>query len=209
MEKPMRLRLLTATVMVVATVLALATPAAAGSQLVEFTDKRFVPSSVVLDPIQLNTGSSLAIHNGSSQDVVFSEQPSGLSSFTPKGVTSGWEFDAAGTYGISSPQVPRSHLMVGVPMHLEAVTRAGITVRWSSHAAPDETAPVRFDVQWRTGTGEEPGQLWHDFAVQTANVAGTFVPPHPGHYAFRARLCENASGLFFCSLWSPNLHTRV
>jgi hypothetical protein len=94
-------------------------------------------------------------------------------------------------------------------MHLEAATRAGITVRWSSHAAPDETAPVRFDVQWRTGTGEEPGQLWHDFAVQTANVAATFVPPHPGHYAFRARLCENVSGLFFCSLWSPKLHTRV
>jgi hypothetical protein len=177
-------------------------------QQVELTDSGFVPSSVVLDEIQLNVGSSLTIHNASSQDVVFCEQVSALCGFAPAGADSGWEFDAAQTDVISTPQFPQAQLLVGVPMHLEAATRTAITVRWVSHAAPDETSPSRFDIQWRHDTSKK-NPRWHDLAVHTANVEATFVPPHPGHYAFRARLCDSFADLDSCSLWSPELNARV
>jgi len=204
----MRFRLLTLTATVFALVLTLAAPAAASTPLVEFTDNGFVPSSVVLDAIRLNVGASLDIHNSSSQNVVFCEQVSGTCGFAAVGQDSGWEFDAADTTMITTPQFPNAHLIVGVPMHLEAASRAGITVRWTSHAVPDPSAPSRFDVQWRHDTSENHPR-WRDFAVQTTNVEGTFAPPHPGHYAFRSRLCDNFGLLVFCSLWSPELEVHV
>jgi hypothetical protein len=192
----------------VPTVLAFATPVGAATQLVDFTDNGFVPAAVVLDAIQLNAGASLAIHNASSQDAMFCEQVSGECGFASIGVDSGWEFDAAETTVISTPQFPQAQLLVGVPMRLEGATRAGITVRWDSHPTPDQTSPSRFDVQWRQDTSEQHPR-WHDFAAETANVVGTFVPPHPGHYVFHARVCDNFGGLVFCSMWSPELKTRV
>jgi hypothetical protein len=194
----------------VPTVFAFATPVGAATPLVEFTDNGFVPAAVVLDAIQLNAGASLAIHNASSQDVTFCEQVSGLCQGVSSGGDSGFGFDAAETTVISTPQFPQARLVVGVPMRLVGATRAGITVRWVSHPTPDpdETAPARFDVQWRQDTSERHPR-WHDFAAETANVVGTFVPPHPGHYVFRARLCDNFGGLVSCSMWSPELKTRV
>jgi hypothetical protein len=204
----MRLRLLTLTSTVLAIALTIAAPVAASTPPVAFTDNGFVPSSVVLDAIRLNVGASLDIHNGSTQNVVFCEQASGTCSFTTVGQDSGWEFDAADTTMITTPQFPNAHLMVGVPMQLEAASRAGITVRWTSHALPDPSAPSRFDVQWRkVASGTHP--RWQDFAVQTTSVEGTFAPPHPGHYAFRSRLCDTFGGLVFCSLWSPELEVRI
>jgi hypothetical protein len=193
---------------VVSSVLAFATPVGAAKPLVELTDNGFVPSAVVLDAIQLHVGAPVAIHNASSQDVAICEQVSGLCLDVPIGVDSGFEFDAAETTVITTPQFPQAQLLVGVPMRLEGATRAGITVRWVSHATPVLTAPSRFDVQWRQDTSEQHPR-WHDFAVETANVVGTFVPPHPGHYAFRARLCDNFAGRVPCSMWSPELKTRV
>ncbi|HEY7138323.1 MAG TPA: hypothetical protein VIB48_24925 [Acidimicrobiia bacterium] len=200
----MRFRLPALAVVVVTAISLAGSSLGAATPMVTLTDAGFAPATVLVDAVRLNVGATLAVHNASSQSVVLCEQVSSTCGFAPVGQDSYWEFDAAETTTLTTPQFPQAKLVVEVPLSLESASRAGITVRWSSHATPDPSAPSRFDVQWRRAAPRRHPR-WHDLEVATVDVAGTLVPRHPGRYVFRARLCD-LGAIVVCSGWSPELH---